>query len=289
MGRRVERGYPRQSNSGASVDGKGWAYAVNWTRSGRRRGVRRTGGSARRGGGDGGGRACPSVHLPSKFGSSSNLPSSRLLRLFFAGGAVRSIPRLCGRLGRGRLESLDASAGGLRRTPMRAGTRRWASTCASSGHPRRPGSYVTVVVVLVLDLGHGTTRAPTCGPSARVPWVERTRSAASTRRARGSRRWRARTRRRRTRTARNSDSRRRNLAAMDDPVRRRRGRARRGRHRGRKRRARRRRRRVACAWRLVAHPPLSIQTALPCDCEYEVIESRPDGDPVAARGASGPE
>ena len=40
----------------------------------------------------------------------------------------------------------------------------------------------------------------------------------------------------------------------------------------------------ACAWRLVAHPPLSIQTALPCDCEYEVIESRPDGDTVAARG-----
>ena len=38
----------------------------------------------------------------------------------------------------------------------------------------------------------------------------------------------------------------------------------------------------SCAWRLVAHPPLSIQTALPCDCEYEVVDAS-DGS-VAARG-----
>ena len=36
------------------------------------------------------------------------------------------------------------------------------------------------------------------------------------------------------------------------------------------------------AWKLTAHPPVSVQTALPCDCSYEIVDGLDESIVLAA-------
>ena len=264
---------------GASVDGSGWAARSTGRGSGRRRGGFETRGlcATRR-------RRWRRTRVPvgssSEVGSSS---SSSAADFFFASSSSRVArfdrPRGGGRLGGGRLESLDASAGGLRRTPMRRGDDTWASTCASSV-TGADGRFVVVVVVVlvVVDVGHAM-RARAVKPVAHPRGFPGSKEQGVRLQLAGDRG---------------------SLPSAADPS---------DPFGGDEGRGPERTRFVVVvpepdagvtagdalgggkderAWRLVAHPPLSIQTALPCDCEYEVIDAS-TGARAVSWESSGPE